>query len=144
MVYVAVYFFFFFSSRRRHTRCSRDWSSDVCSSDLYYRNGQLREEMPLRKGQRHGTVRAWHKNGVLASEEPYRDGLLHGVSRQWNESGKLLGEYRMVHGTGIQRSWHDNGRLQLEVSTVRGEFCGRNRIWLRDVLIEAIQTTNEI
>src|SRR2546422_8289318 len=28
------YFFFFFSSRRRHTRCSRDWSSDVCSSDL--------------------------------------------------------------------------------------------------------------
>src|SRR5256884_6471939 len=27
-------FFFFFSSRRRHTRCSRDWSSDVCSSDL--------------------------------------------------------------------------------------------------------------
>src|SRR2546428_5857070 len=28
------YFFFFFSSRRRHTRSDRDWSSDVCSSDL--------------------------------------------------------------------------------------------------------------
>src|SRR5690606_4852547 len=27
-------FFFFFASRRRHTRFSRDWSSDVCSSDL--------------------------------------------------------------------------------------------------------------
>src|SRR5690606_40857607 len=27
-------FLFFFSSRRRHTRFSRDWSSDVCSSDL--------------------------------------------------------------------------------------------------------------
>src|SRR5690554_5309540 len=26
--------YFFFSSRRRHTRCGRDWSSDVCSSDL--------------------------------------------------------------------------------------------------------------
>src|SRR5690606_39424293 len=26
---------FFFSSRRRHTRFSRDWSSDVCSSDLF-------------------------------------------------------------------------------------------------------------
>src|SRR6266704_4589698 len=25
---------FFFSSRRRHTRSKRDWSSDVCSSDL--------------------------------------------------------------------------------------------------------------
>src|SRR3712207_8857864 len=29
-----VLFFFFFSSRRRHTRYWRDWSSDVCSSDL--------------------------------------------------------------------------------------------------------------
>src|SRR2546429_954510 len=31
-------FSFFFSSRRRHTRCSRDWSSDVCSSDLVLRS----------------------------------------------------------------------------------------------------------
>src|SRR4030042_5780985 len=34
MTRVANFFFCFFSSRRRHTRCSRDWSSDVCSSDL--------------------------------------------------------------------------------------------------------------
>src|SRR5690606_41189619 len=32
--FLFVLFFFFFSSRRRHTRFSRDWSSDVCSSDL--------------------------------------------------------------------------------------------------------------
>src|SRR2546429_5097318 len=32
---------FFFSSRRRHTRCSRDWSSDVCSSDLEFVPQQL-------------------------------------------------------------------------------------------------------
>src|SRR2546422_3177764 len=32
--YIDFFVFFFFSSRRRHTRCSRDWSSDVCSSDL--------------------------------------------------------------------------------------------------------------
>src|SRR5690606_40842415 len=30
---------FFFSSRRRHTSFSRDWSSDVCSSDLMYNMG---------------------------------------------------------------------------------------------------------
>src|SRR5207248_8379395 len=29
------FFFFFFSSRRRHTRSYGDWSSDVCSSDLF-------------------------------------------------------------------------------------------------------------
>src|SRR5690606_40493274 len=33
-VVVVSFIFFFFSSRRRHTRFSRDWSSDVCSSDL--------------------------------------------------------------------------------------------------------------
>src|SRR6266576_5743855 len=32
--YRIIIFFFFFSSRRRHTRSLRDWSSDVCSSDL--------------------------------------------------------------------------------------------------------------
>src|SRR3989442_13054458 len=37
--------FFFFSSRRRHTRCGRDWSSDVCSSDLLELNS--REVVPI-------------------------------------------------------------------------------------------------
>src|SRR5690349_23648231 len=31
---LSLFYFFFFSSRRRHTRSLRDWSSDVCSSDL--------------------------------------------------------------------------------------------------------------
>src|SRR5699024_11472807 len=36
MVFLIILFlFFFFSSRRRHTRSKRDWSSDVCSSDLF-------------------------------------------------------------------------------------------------------------
>src|SRR5206468_6779405 len=34
LLFVFFFFFFFFSSRRRHTRSDRDWSSDVCSSDL--------------------------------------------------------------------------------------------------------------
>src|SRR3712207_9449339 len=34
--------FFFFSSRRRHTRYWRDWSSDVCSSDLRIVVGEVR------------------------------------------------------------------------------------------------------
>src|SRR5690625_6383684 len=33
--------FFFFSSRRRHTRWPRDWSSDVCSSDLFGTAGYI-------------------------------------------------------------------------------------------------------
>src|SRR5207245_6447359 len=45
-------FYFFFSSRRRHTRCYRDWSSDVCSSDLRRdgrrRGRELRGQVPRR------------------------------------------------------------------------------------------------
>src|SRR6266498_4522476 len=40
--------FFFFSSRRRHTRCGRDWSSDVCSSDLGDAGGGLVVGVPAR------------------------------------------------------------------------------------------------
>ncbi len=98
----------------------------------WYRNGLFREETPLRNGKRHGVARLWHKNGHLASEEHYANGLLHGICRQWSESGRLLGQYRMVQGTGVQLVWHDNGKLQMELSTVGGEFCGRSRIWLRD------------
>src|SRR5215203_5299584 len=41
-----IFFFFFFSSRRRHTRYWRDWSSDVCSSDL----GEVVPELLLGPG----------------------------------------------------------------------------------------------
>src|SRR5690606_39716812 len=44
----------FFSSRRRHTRFSRDWSSDVCSSDLII----VREFKPVtHRGRPEGTIR---------------------------------------------------------------------------------------
>src|SRR5699024_11913950 len=45
---------FFFSSRRRHTRSKRDWSSDVCSSDLGWgvvEGSRLRLEFPITKGR---------------------------------------------------------------------------------------------
>src|SRR5207245_5527775 len=40
-IYSYISVLFFFSSRRRHTRCYRDWSSDVCSSDLSLVLGML-------------------------------------------------------------------------------------------------------
>src|SRR3712207_8907835 len=39
-----MYIFFFFSSRRRHTRYWRDWSSDVCSSDLISHLGESEQK----------------------------------------------------------------------------------------------------
>src|SRR5204863_1326291 len=43
LVFMFFFFFFFFSSRRRHTRSLRDWSSDVCSSDLEGREARLED-----------------------------------------------------------------------------------------------------
>src|SRR5690606_20163322 len=43
---------FYFSSRRRHTRFSRDWSSDVCSSDLRIAVDVIGHEFHPLKGKR--------------------------------------------------------------------------------------------
>src|SRR5690606_40377615 len=59
-----IFIFFFFSSRRRHTRFSRDWSSDVCSSDLIAdAAAELEAELvlPAREGE---LVVAEHGRGV--------------------------------------------------------------------------------
>src|SRR3712207_5583120 len=44
---MCVFFIFFFSSRRRHTRYWRDWSSDVCSSDLYRSLDEINEPIDV-------------------------------------------------------------------------------------------------
>src|SRR5690349_22418323 len=49
-------FFFFFSSRRRHTRSLRDWSSDVCSSDLKGSAERVRHVRRVESGRRRGVV----------------------------------------------------------------------------------------
>src|SRR5690606_41007434 len=73
--------FFFVSSRRRHTRFSRDWSSDVCSSDLAMPQSALPIAVPaallflcislFRKGHRKGKrgLPAFVFTGVARSEE---------------------------------------------------------------------------
>src|SRR6266498_5221927 len=73
-----IYFFFFFSSRRRHTRCGRDWSSDVCSSDL--------ESWAKKAAQTQGRNELLRESRAL----PDRDGSL------WERA--LLGEEALGAG----------------------------------------------
>src|SRR5206468_8454586 len=70
---------FFFSSRRRHTRSDRDWSSDVCSSDLFSRlkdalqnlitSGESIHQQPKRNDE--GSVGGRHRQQL---EVHHRDG----------------------------------------------------------------------
>src|SRR3989449_11357854 len=58
-------FFFFFTSRRRHTICSRDWCSDVCSSDLMSRALEIRlRDLPRAEQQAAERVRVAADFGV--------------------------------------------------------------------------------
>src|SRR5690606_40185027 len=62
----------FFSSRRRHTRFSRDWSSDVCSSDLFLLAQEL---VAANLGQR--TQGEDLERGKLAGRTFQRSGAIH-------------------------------------------------------------------
>src|SRR5215469_14613875 len=59
-------FFFFFSSRRRHTRSLRDWSSDVCSSDLISAGDvwAVGLNAMTQRGEVQGNVTAYRWNGA--------------------------------------------------------------------------------
>src|SRR5690606_40429981 len=59
---------FFFSSRRRHTRFSRDWSSDVCSSDLFTRR-PVRGRRVHSGGTSDGSGRYFPAAAVTAEEK---------------------------------------------------------------------------
>src|SRR3989440_4328912 len=64
---------FFFSSRRRHTRSDRDWSSDVCSSDLGRRSGASRVARGAAGADRGGRGSRAAAHGPL-SDAPGRRG----------------------------------------------------------------------
>src|SRR5699024_11429282 len=74
-------YFFFFSSRRRHTRSKRDWSSDVCSSDLPLQSSKvLKEALDLAKAN--NTFLAVHEedpelNGILGFNEHIAQDKFH-------------------------------------------------------------------
>src|SRR5215203_6678958 len=70
-----MFVFFFFSSRRRHTRYWRDWSSDVCSSDL----GVLRAPAEVAVDP----VRVMHALAVRRAhpERPTGDDVSYGRAR---------------------------------------------------------------
>src|SRR5207245_3527124 len=68
---------FFFSSRRRHTRCYRDWSSDVCSSDLLltYRQAEGALGLPVGEQVRAGLPVRQHAEPSLIGLGQMRQGL---------------------------------------------------------------------
>src|SRR5699024_11656299 len=70
-------FFLFFSSRRRHTRSKRDWSSDVCSSDLDLISAIGTE---ITENQAYQLISSLYEDGVFSRKEA--NYVLAAISRQ--------------------------------------------------------------
>src|SRR6266513_4595515 len=114
--------FFFFSSRSRHTRSKRDWSSDVCSSDLDVGVGRAPTDI------------ATHPLGDLGvGEDRCRRNIRRRVA--W-PSGLMLGQYgdgrTNLAGRAIPALQsvmaHEGGLHRVEVATVCQAFDGRDLI----------------
>src|SRR6266498_393045 len=91
--------FFFFSSRRRHTRCGRDWSSDVCSSDL----GWKIEAGAAPFGGREGGGMTGLKAEVEPAEVGFDPGRLGRIDRhfaRYVDDGRLPGWLLTVSRNG--------------------------------------------
>src|SRR5438105_7012362 len=92
---VFLYFFFFFSSRRRHTRSTRDWSSDVCSSDLKRILPLTRrapeaqhfpgftEEPPMDAEELRNQAKRWRQRVVGADEQTAERSEERRVGKEW-------------------------------------------------------------
>src|SRR5215469_6668388 len=87
-MHLFIFFFFFFSSRRRHTRSLRDWSSDVCSSDLERASLERWRELEQRVPGGVGLVEidwiglAPHPGGFAAHQPPAVEWLAPGQVEQ--------------------------------------------------------------
>src|SRR5690606_40917727 len=90
---------FFFSSRRRHTRFSRDWSSDVCSSDLSRMfEGTLVDLVPFEDDfavylESWMNEEAWFRAQLWERREPHAEADVKKFTEQLgkNERGALIG-----------------------------------------------------
>src|SRR5699024_11629878 len=83
---------FFFSSRRRHTRSKRDWSSDVCSSDLTARYLPLKQ-IPWSAYSCH-QVTLDHSHGKANTRARGRPELRLGAASHGPPLSKMLKLYR--------------------------------------------------
>src|SRR5687768_18333992 len=105
VLFFSYFFLFFFSSRRRHTRCSRDWSSDVCSTDLSSILG--RHDIVFADRQNHASL----VDGIrlsFATERKYRHNDLEHLEQLLQQSAEKRSEERRVGKECRSRRSTDN------------------------------------
>src|SRR3712207_9267788 len=116
---------FFFSSRRRHTRYWRDWSSDVCSSDLHV-NKEIMGVTPYKERIAHGVLSIGFASttSTLMIEKSGAKAVSLGYDRIRFVGPIFIGDTVTVTYT-ISEIDEENlrTRADIEVANQRGEVC---------------------
>src|SRR2546430_6521147 len=108
-------FIFFFSSRRRHTRFDCDWSSDVCSSDLFRFTDSLSKQYEL----------VGNAVPPLLAKQVARALMRHLTRKSRSKSRAVT--------TGIRREDRKSTRLNSSHSQISyAVFCLKKKIHLRE------------
>src|SRR5690606_40349651 len=102
---------FLFARRRRHARFSRDWSSDVCSSDLRrveHRNAQLREVQMVRAIEIAGLRRRIRLDATALRTRRLHDQIIHQIGRAscrergWSRATALANTKNVAHASSAR------------------------------------------
>src|SRR3989440_10290251 len=100
--------FFFFSSRRRHTRSDRDWSSDVCSSDLKQKTayGSDRDwSSDVCSSDQNGRAHVWNTVKISVVAVSLKKKKKKNRSKTTMERSRDYSTYKNMRGHTYRCSW---------------------------------------
>src|SRR5216684_5604497 len=119
---------FFFSSRRRHTRCSRDWSSDVCSSDLLGRRNRC--SGAPRRTRQHWSGDEGGQAGQRSRPEEVHPFHMRSHASYEVQSGLDVGNVKPLDGAAAATSfWSARSDVEVSSQTVNPKnYCPPNYV----------------
>jgi antitoxin component YwqK of YwqJK toxin-antitoxin module len=95
-----------------------------------YDNGNIKMEMKVKEGKKHGQVRIFFENGQLNEIRSYKNNLMHGKWELFNRDNikVSVARYKKGEKNGKWLIWNDKGTLLYQLYYKDGKKCG---IWKR-------------
>jgi len=111
--------------------------AQCCVQVRWYSDGS-RDEIPIVRGKRHGTLTYWRADGTREREISYVDGKAHGKVTWWRADGTRDCEIPFVRGErhGTATWWRADGSRWYEIQYANSERHGTTTYWRADGTVE--------